>query len=104
MPPVRSASRSLQCLSDPVVVQADVEEAGAGDLGRAGDRGEVDAAAISWARSRGFLPERLGQRHAAVGLVIAELGVGRGADGRAKAARSAPSGKAGPNRLTQVCQ
>ena len=49
-----------QCRGDPVVVQADVEEPGAGDLGRAGDGSQVDtASAISAASSRGLRPMAL---------------------------------------------
>ena len=69
-----------QAVRDPGVVQADVEEAGAGDLGRAGERLQVDGVGDLAARSRGLL-QCLGQGHAAVGLVVAELRVIRRADG-----------------------
>ena len=38
---------------DPVVVEADVEEPGAGDLGLAGDRGQVDGGGHLLRRGRG---------------------------------------------------
>ena len=40
----------------------------------------------------GLAPERLGQRHAAVGLIVAELGIGRRAHGLFKSGPVAPLG------------
>ena len=42
MPGNLVAEQIAQAAGDPVVVQPDVEEAGPGDLGRAGDRGQID--------------------------------------------------------------
>ena len=85
--PAVSSDKSLQRLRDPVVIQTQVQEPRAGHFGGAGDRGEVDAARDFLGQVARFLAERLGERHAAVGLVIAELGVGRGADRRLRSRR-----------------
>ena len=80
---------------EPVVAEPDVEEAGAGDLGRVGQRGEVDRLRHLLAPARAGSAERLGQGHAAVGLVVAELGVGARADGRGEGGRVSPLGCGG---------
>ncbi len=78
---------------DPGIVQPDVEEPGPGDLGRSGDRRRGPRCRpVPGARSRGLRPMALAMRHAAVGLVIAELGIGR------RAHRLREGGPIGPLR------
>ncbi len=96
-----STSRSPSASAIETSFEADVEEAGPGDLGRSGDRGQVDGAGQLDGEVAGLLADRLGQRHAAVGLVVAELRVGRPAGRPFRTpARSAdaPSGRAAPKR------
>ena len=95
---------ALELLRDPVVIQAQVEEARAGHFGRRGDRGEVDAAGDLLGEVAGLLAERLGEHHAAVGLVIAELGVGRGADRGGEGGAVGSLGQGRNEELTQACQ
>ena len=77
-----AAEQIGQAAGDPGVVQPDVEETWPGDLGWAGQRLEIHGSGNLSCQNAGIELQRLAQGHAAVGLVVTEFRVVRGADGR----------------------
>ncbi len=61
-------------------MQAYVEEPRPSDLGRPGERFEIDGGGDLGSQNTRVQLQRLRQRHAAIGLVIAKFGVVSGAD------------------------
>ena len=77
---VRPARRTASVSSQRGGLQAEVEEAGAGDLHLSRSNRHVESGEdVGGQLARVHLPG-FGQRHEGVGLVIAELGVGAGPD------------------------
>ena len=76
---------------DPVLSESDVQEPGPRDFRSVGHRAEIDPTADLGRELAGIAAEPLARGHAAVRLVIAELGVGARPDGRREVS--------GPDRL-----
>jgi len=96
---VGQAARQL--VGEPAPLQADVDEAGPGDVGALGEVGEVGGLDGPGGELARVGAEGLGGGHGAVGLVVAEFRPGGRGDGARAACRGAGGGQGRGDALLQ---
>ena len=103
-PSVSSVNSSPNAAATHASCSRILRNPGPATSGGAANGARSTGVASSAARSRGWRPTRLGQRHAAIGLIVAKLGIGRRRDGLVKGRPIDSLGQGRAKRFAQASE